>query len=113
MNSTGFSHTWPEGVALSGAHTLLSNGSTTSKAVQWGGGVGLVNVSGTFGGATVTMQMLGPDNSTWQDLTGVDAFTEGGSAIFELPSAQVRVEVSGGTPSGLYASIRQIGRRYR
>lgn len=44
---------------------LLSNASATGAAVQWSGGLGVFTALGTFGGATVTLQYLGPDGVTW------------------------------------------------
>lgn len=81
--------------------TLLSNASATGSAVPWPGGKGGVMLAGTVGGATITLQILGPDGTTW--LTGATALTAVGVGVFELPCGQIRALVAGGAPSGLYA----------
>lgn len=81
--------------------TLLSNASATGTAVQWPGGKGAFMLAGTVSGATVTLQILGPDGATW--LTGATALTAVGISVFDLPCGQIRALVASGTPSGLYA----------
>jgi len=81
---------------------LLSNASVTGSAVGWGGGRGVFALAGTVSGATITLQYLGPDRTTW--LTAAAALTAVGLVAFELPPGQIRALVAGGTPSGLYAS---------
>ncbi len=81
--------------------TLLSNASATGSAVPWPGGKGAVMLAGTVGGATITLQILGPDGTTW--LTGATALTAVGVGVIELPCGQIRALVAGGAPSGLYA----------
>jgi hypothetical protein len=86
--------------------TLLSNASATGQNVQLAGGQYVWAVQGTFGGATVTLQALGPDGSTFMDVTPL---TVAGSAIVRVGAGTVvRAAVSGGAPSGLYSDIRQV-----
>lgn len=95
---------------------LLSNGSTTSSGKQWPGGKGVMSVAGTFGGAAVTMQYLGPNGSTWLDVKALApdgtqttvSLSAAGSIGFMLPPTQIRAVVTGGTPSGLYASADRV-----
>lgn len=82
---------------------LLSNASATGAEAQWGGGLGVFSAAGTFGGATITLQFLGPDESTWIDVGAETTFTAPGGAVFVLPPTKIRAEVSGGPPSGMYA----------
>lgn len=84
---------------------LLSNASATGSAVQWGGGRGVFSLAGTVSGATITLQYLGPDATTW--LTGATALTAAGLVAFELPPGRIRALVAAGTPSGLYANADQ------
>ncbi len=84
---------------------LLDNASATGNAAQWGGGRGVFSAAGTFGGATVTLQYLGPDGSTW--LTAATGLTAAGLVAFELPPGQIKAAVGGGAPSGLYADAYQ------
>lgn len=82
---------------------LISNGSATGSAEFWPGGDGTYTVTGTFGGSTITLQYLGPDDTTWVD-AGADAIlTAEGGCNFTLPSGSIRAEVVGGTPSAIYA----------
>lgn len=87
---------------------LLSNAGATGDAVQWTGGRGQFVLAGTLGGATVTLQRLGPDGETWLDMGADAALTAAGVVNFEAPPCMVRAEVDGGTPSGLYASVDQF-----
>lgn len=87
---------------------LLSNGSATGQGQQWIGGRGMFSVAGTFGGATVKLQFLGPDAATWIDAGIETTLTTAGGALFELPQGLIRCAVSGGTPSGLYSDATTV-----
>lgn len=96
---------------------LIANGAATSAAKLWPGGKGVLTVVGTFGGAAVTMQYLGPDNTTYVDVKALDPTTgnqttvslsAAGSIGFILPPTPVRVVVTGGAPSGLYADAARV-----
>lgn len=84
---------------------LLSNASATGLPVQWGGGRGVFSVVGTFSGATITLQCMGPDGSTY--ITAATGATAAGVTVFELPPTLIRAAVSGGPPSGIYANADQ------
>ena len=88
---------------------LLQNASATGAAKGWPGGAGVFTATGTFGGATVKLQQLGPDGTTWLDISG-DAVTLStpGQGGFVLPAGPVRAAVVGGTPSGLDAVAVQV-----
>jgi hypothetical protein len=79
--------------------SLLSNASATGSAVVWGGGRGVFAVTATFGGGSVTLQYLGPDESTW--LTAATALTANGLIAFELPPGKIRAAVT--TATAVYA----------
>ena len=90
-----------------GAFTLLADASATGQNVQWPGGRGTFSVpTGTFGGATVSLQWS-PDGANFlaadQGGTTYVTLTAAGAGGFELPPGAIRADVSGGTPSGLYA----------
>lgn len=96
---------------------LLTNASATGSANNWPGGKGVMSVAGTFGGATVTMQYLGPNNTTYLDVKVMDpstgtqttvSLTDSGSIGFILPPVPIRVVVTGGAPSALYASASRV-----
>ena len=86
---------------------LLTNASATGSAVQWGGGWGVFEVAGTFSGATVTLQRLGPDGTTWYAVGSSTTLTSAGGAAFLMPPGQIRALVASGTPSGLFATAEQ------
>ena len=87
---------------------LLTNGTATGPQVQWPGGRGVFTAAGNFSGATVALQMLGPDGATWFN-TGTDTtLTSAGVGAFDLPPAQVRANVTGGPPIGMYAGAARV-----
>lgn len=85
---------------------LLSNASATGSAVQWGGGVGVFTAAGTFSGATITLQYLGPDGLTWFAVGPDTTLTAAGGGAFLLPPGSIRAAVTG-SPSGMYAQAEQ------
>ena len=87
---------------------LLDNAAATGSAKTWSGGRGQFKALGSFGGATVTLQILGPDGATWLSLGSDAALTAAGVANFDAPSGQLRAAVNGGSPSGLYASVASL-----
>jgi len=89
--------------------TLLSNASATGTAVEWPGGWGRVETRGTFGGATLTLQVQDADGSTYHTVAAETTFSAAGtSAFFCEAGAMIRIAVSGGTPSALYATAYRI-----
>lgn len=89
---------------------LLSNASATGDPIVWPGGIGVVDVCGTFSGATVTLKMLGSDGSTYQTVGAYTTFTAAGAGGFgPLPQgATLKMFVTGGPPSGLYATAGRV-----
>ena len=89
------------------ADKLLLNGSETGAAVSLARGDYCWSVDGTFGGATVSLQMQSPDGTSW--LTVADTgLTAEGSMVVSLPANKYRALVASGTPSALYASLARI-----
>lgn len=82
---------------------LLINGSATGNAVLWPGGRGLFTADGTFGGATVKLQFRFDPPGTWLDAGAYTTLTAAGGGIFDLPQGPIRVNISGGSPSGISA----------
>lgn len=96
-------------MAGSAGVTLLSNASASSGWVDWPGGLAVFSVAGTFGGCTVTLNILGPDGSTAIPASATQGiFTAAGSGQLNLPPGQVQAQVSGGAPSGLYATLARV-----
>lgn len=83
---------------------LLTDATATGDAKSWQGGKGAFLVAGDPDGGTVSLQILGPDGSTWLDVSADTTLDAAGAAGFWLPQGQIRAEVDGGSsPSGLYA----------
>lgn len=80
--------------------TLTEN--DTASAAKWQGGEGFVSVYGTFGSATVNIQVSLDDGTiffvpdTGAPPDGV-AFTADGLVKFDLPPCQIKPVASGGT----------------
>lgn len=96
-------------------YTLASNLAATGPTVAIRGGEYMLLVEGTVGGATITLQIQTP-NGTW---TTVQAFAGGAlvsmTALPEaiswipLPECNVRMGVTGGAPSALFAYLIGLG----
>jgi hypothetical protein len=86
---------------------LLENVAATGSAAQWNGGRGAFALAGTVSGATITLQYLGPDGSTWLTVPNCALTAVGMVLGVELPPGKVRCLVASGTPSGLYASLER------
>lgn len=87
---------------------LLTNASATGAQAVWPGGIGLFSCIGTFGGATVSLQFVGPDQSTLITAGTNTTLTAAGAGVFYLPPCRVQATVTGGAPSGLYASVDRV-----
>lgn len=87
---------------------LLENASSTGSWAVWGGGVGVFTVVGTFSGATVSLQFLGPDNSTAVAMGTDTTLTAAGGGGFVFPPGRIRAAISGGPPSGIYAQVEKV-----
>lgn len=95
-------------------YTLLLNGSATGASVPVRGGEYMVFFDGTIGGSTISLQARSPSGQ-WMD---VEVFT--GAVIrytalprsqtgISLPMGDVRVALTGGTPSGVNAYLVGLG----
>lgn len=88
---------------------LISNAAVTSGAKQVGvSGLYLCRVAGTFGGATVKLQIKNADDSTWLDLPNSSVTAPG---LFEVripAGVDIRASVASGSPSALYATLNHL-----
>lgn len=70
---------------------------------------GAVQVSGTFGGATVVLQKSNIGGSNWVDMTDVDgnaiSFTATGMAEFSTGARYIRPKSSGGSGSSIVVTV--------
>lgn len=62
-------------------------------------------VAGTFGGATVKLQTLGPDGATYVDVAGASMTANGAMEVRIGGGAMIKVVVTGGVPSALYSNV--------
>lgn len=88
--------------------SLLTNANASSGQTFWMGGMGIFSVVGTFGGATVSLQFLGPDGATLVTAGGNTTLTAPGAGVFYLPPCQIQATVTGGSPSALYAAADRV-----
>jgi len=68
-------------------------------------------VAGTFGGATIGLEMLGPDGATHipiEDASGAIALTAAGAMIVSLPEGAYRAVVAGGSGASIFANLRSV-----
>jgi hypothetical protein len=90
-------------------------GQTTGGAVSNGlidcpGGIMVFAAAGTFNGATINLQFLGPDGSTLITAGTQTTLTAAGAGVAYLPPCQVQATVTGGPPSGIIASLARVVR---
>jgi len=103
-------------MSSSAGTTLLTNGSATSDWVRWDGGMGVATIAGTFGGTSATLEYLGPNNTTGLPIKAMAddgaqttvALTAAGTIGFILPPGRIRVVLTGGTPSAIFARADRV-----
>lgn len=93
--------------------SLASNISATGDqpaTTVYGGDYVFSVVATNFNGASVQLQSLGPDGLSYQNLGAAKTAndTSGGTGIGLGSNARVRITISGGTPTGLYASLSRL-----
>ncbi len=95
-------------------YTLLSNGSATGSAVQIPGGEYIFMADGTPAGATAALQVQMP-NGNWATVT---VFTNSpvqsttlpySQTGIDLPAGNVRIALTGGSPTGVYSYLIGLG----
>lgn len=86
-----------------------TGGTASSGLVDCPGGRMVFAVVATFNGATIKLQMLGPDGQTLIDVSPSQTnLTANGAGVVDLPPCQVQATVVGGPPSGVFASIARV-----
>lgn len=95
-------------------YVLGSNISATGSAVQIKGGEYHFMVEGTAGGTTASLQVKSP-NGTWADVSIYSGSVVKSTTLpysqagVDLPAGDVRVALTGGTPSAVYAYLIGLG----
>ena len=88
--------------------TLLENGNTNGTAVNWRGGFGTVAVSGTFDGATFSIDMRLNATQGWVTVGTESNLTAAGAFNIVLPPCQIRGNIaSAGGSTSLTALARE------
>lgn len=95
------------------AYTLASNVSASGSAVAIKGGQYIFMVEGTAGGTTASLQVKTP-NGTWTNVAAVDTLVSTttlpyADTMIDLPAGDVRLALTGGTPSAVYAYLIGLG----
>jgi hypothetical protein len=91
-----------------GGNPLNVGGTATGPLVDCPGGQMVFAVAGTFNGCTVTLECLGPDGQTMLIAGAATTLTAAGMGVAYLPPCQVQAVVTGGPPSGLFASLARV-----
>lgn len=91
-----------------GGNPINVGAAVTGPLVDCPGGVCVFSVAGTFGGATVTLEVLGPDGSTMLVAGAATTLAAPGMGVVTLPPCMVQAVVAGGAPAGLFASLARV-----
>jgi hypothetical protein len=84
----------------------FQNISASTNSFQLHGGRYGVACVATFGGGSVKLQILAPDNSTYLSVSSGTDFTQAGYGVIDLPSGQFRFTVA--TASAIYCGVDQV-----
>ena len=84
----------------------FSNISASTSAFKLQGGYYVVAAVATFGGGSVELQALGPDQSTWLSLPTALKLTAAGMIAGYLPPGQYRFAIT--TATGVYCSVAGV-----
>lgn len=112
-NSIGFVAVDSNGNATGGGKqetlTLIANNVAAAPQSAYGGDY-VWSVQGTFNGASVQLQSLGPDGMTYQNIGAPKTAPDstGGTGVGLGSNATVRAVITGGTPTGLYATLSRL-----
>ena len=75
--------------------------------VTWQGGRSILSIFATTFPSTCQLQYLGKDSSTWIAVNS-SSFSANQLISYDLPAGQYRINMSGGSVSGLYADLVTI-----
>ncbi len=95
-------------------YVLASNVSASGSAVAIKGGEYLFTVEGTASGTTASLQVQTP-NGTWTDISVYSGSVIKSTTLpysqtgVDLPAGNVRVALTGGSPSAVYAYLVGLG----
>lgn len=93
--------------ATTRAYSLLAGATATGNPVSVTGGRYIWAIqAGTWNGATATLQVLGPDGSTYQTVATATADTNVNVLIGE--GASMKVAISVATPTNVNSTLRGV-----
>lgn len=99
--------TTTNGVTATQYPVITTNGNyPTDAGFLYSGGTGTVEVFGTFGTGTATLQMRGIDRVTWIPIGS--AITANSVTGFVLGERFLRVAITGATGAALYCAITRV-----
>ena len=84
----------------------FSNIAATTAAFTLNGGYYMVAAVATFGGGSVELQMLGPDQSTWLSAPTALKLSAAGTIAGYLPPGQYRFAIA--TATAVYCSVAGV-----
>lgn len=91
---------------MAGNSVVMSASKLTTGQFSWPGGIGVFSAEGTWNGATLTLQFVGPDGATLITAGSATTLTANGAGVFYLPKCLLQATVSSaGASTSLTASI--------
>lgn len=87
--------------------TLLSAGAATGNQLLWPGGGGILKVVGTWNGATLALQDVGPDGTTLLSV-GNASFTANGQIFFVLSRGLIQATITGAGGSTSLTAVAYV-----
>jgi hypothetical protein len=73
---------------------LLIRAKASGQQFEWPGGIGVFMCSGTWNGATVSLQFVGPDGVTLITAGTATTLTANGGGVFYLPADNIQATVT-------------------
>lgn len=63
------------------------------------------SICGDFAGATIQLQLLGPDDTTWLDIANGTFAAQGATVVYLGAGNTIRAHVASGTPGALFIGL--------
>jgi len=88
---------------------LPPSSASSGPQINWAGGMGIFAAVGTWGGATASLQFVGPDGSTLISAGTATNLTSNGAGVFYLPRCKIQATVTNaGQTTSIAASAYPI-----
>jgi hypothetical protein len=90
-------------------NTTTAGGTATGLPYDCPGGECIFSVvASAWNSSTCALYVLGPDGATWINAGANTTLTANGMGVANLPPGQIQAQVSGGTPTAMFASIARV-----